>query len=37
MENNYALKDTKQTKRLKNICLNSTAYSCKGEIYQLLN
>lgn len=37
MEENYSLKDTKQTKRLKDICLSSTAYSCKGEIYQLLN
>ena len=37
MDNNYTLKDTKQTKRLIDICLNSMAYSCKGEIYQLLN
>ena len=37
MRNNYISVDDEQTKRLKEICLSSCAYSCIGEIYKLLN
>ena len=37
MSNDFILADTDQTKRLKEICLSSSAYSCSGEIYKLLS
>ena len=37
LSNDFILADTDQTKRLKEICLSSSAYSCSGEIYKLLS
>lgn len=37
MRKDYILTDTAQTKRLKELCLSNSAYSCGGDIYKLLN
>ena len=37
MSNEFILPDTDQIRRMKEVCLSSSAYSCGGELYKLLS